>query len=259
MPTSASTLDQFSSSLRGFFDSAANHSRAVLVGVAVLLGAGVGLGYYLNVRTAKNDTANAALFLARQSVEKELTAIAAVEAPKPPAPKAVKKGETAPTPPAPSADLIAYKKLDVDGRLADGVKKLEAVSKTYGGTRAAFEARLTLGDLFYNHGHAEKAVRWYREAVDGAPGAFERSLAMYSLGYSLENSSQSDEAIKTYEKAISLGESVLKGDLMLALARTYEAKKDTAKAKATYDQILSQLPNTEFAKSAETFKAQLGN
>ena len=258
MPSSASTADNFASSVRGVFDSAANNSRLVLVGLTVLLASGVGIGYYLNEREQRSDEANAAFYLARQAVEKELTAIAATEAPKPVAPP-VKKGEKAPPPPAPTADQITFKKLDVETRLAAGVKKLEGVSKDFPGTRAAFEARLALGDLFYNHGTPAKAVGWYKQAFDGAPGAFERSLALYSLGFAQENSGQAADAGTTYEKAIALGESALKGDLLLALARTHEARKDMLKAKSTYDQILSQLPNTEYARSAETFKAQLGN
>lgn len=256
MPSSASTADQFASSLRGIFDSAANHSKAVLAGLAALLAAGAGAGYYLNQRDVRSDAGSAALFLARQSIEKDLNAMAAQEAPKTAQP-AAKKGEKAPPPPAPTAEQIAYKKFDVESRLASGVKMLEAVSKDYPGTRAAFEARLQLGDLFYDHGSPAKAVDWYKQAVDGAPGSFDRALALYSLGFAQENSAQLEAASQTYEKALALGESALRGDLLLAIARTYELRKDPVKAKATYDQILSQLPNTEHARSAEAYKAQL--
>ena len=257
--SSASILDQFAASVRGFFDSAANNVRAVVVGLVVLLGIGVGMGYYLSGREQRSEAAAGALYLARQAIQTELKTIAQAEAPKKAEPKKPVGKTLGKEPPAPeaNADLVAFKKLDVDGRLGTGVQKLKAVAQDFAGTRSGFEARLALGDLYYNHGEPAKAVSWYREASEAAPGNFDRSLALYSLGYALENSKQPEEAGKAYEKALGLGESALKGDLLLGLARTYELRKDQAQAKATYDRILSQLPNTEYAKSAETFKTQL--
>jgi tetratricopeptide (TPR) repeat protein len=150
-----------------------------------------------------------------------------------------------------------YKKFDVDTTLAEPVKQLQLIVTDFSNTRAAFEARLTLGDLYYNHGQAEKSVKWYQEAADSAPGTFEKALAFYALGYSFENAAKPGEALKIYEKALNQGEVGLKGDLLLATARCYESMHDIAKARSTYDRIIAELPNTDYATSAQVFKAQI--
>jgi TolA-binding protein len=43
----------------------------------------------------------------------------------------------------------------------------------------------------------------------------------------------------------------------MSKARVLEALKDSAQAKATYDQVISQLPNTNYAKYAEIYKSRL--
>jgi TolA-binding protein len=82
-------------------------------------------------------------------------------------------------------------------------------------------------------------------------------MAYQSLGYSLENEGKTSEALSAYDKSAGYAEGSLKGDSLLAVARCHEAMKDSAKARSTYDQILSQLPNTDAAKTAEALKAKL--
>ena len=242
------------SSLTEFFNELSKHTNAlaVAVGVAVVIGF---IGVYVNSRQdAKSDTAKDSLYLANQMIEKKLTALA--EAAKPAAPETAK--DKAPAKPAPAnSNMVAYKRLDVDTELADGVRALKNVAEKFSGTRAAFDARLQLGDLYYRHGQADKAVPLYQKAVETSPGPFQKGLALSSLGYALENSGKLSEAVQTFEKAIGLGEASLKGDLLLAVARCQEGLHDTAKARSTYDQIVSQLPNTEYSRSAQTLKAKL--
>ena len=60
-----------------------------------------------------------------------------------------------------------------------------------------------------------------------------------------------------FQKALELGEGSLKGDLLMAIARCQETLHDSSKARSIYDRILSELPNTEYAKAADINKAQL--
>ena len=113
------------------------------------------------------------------------------------------------------------------------------------------EACLVLEEAF------EKAQPWYQKAADTAKGKFEKSLSLSALGYSFENLGKHANAIESFQKALDLGENSLKGDLLLALARCYGSIHDVAKARSTYDRVLSDLPNTEYAKNAELYKNQL--
>src|SRR5262249_21213986 len=123
----------------------------------------------------------------------------------------------------PNLDAVEFKKLDVDAQLTDGASKLKHVASEYVGTRAGYEAAVQLGNLYFDHGDAAKAVEWYGKAVDTAPGQFEKALALSSLGYSQENAGKAADAAQTYERALNMGEGSIKGDVLLGMARSYEA------------------------------------
>jgi tetratricopeptide (TPR) repeat protein len=116
---------------------------------------------------------------------------------------------------------------------------------------------MLLGKLYMDHGQASKAQEWFVKSTDSAPTKLDKALAWSSAGYANENDSKYKEAIDAFDKALAQGEGVIKGDVLMGKARSYQALKDTNQAKATYDQIVSQLPETEYAKSAANLKARL--
>jgi len=243
--------DGFMSALTAAFDKIASRSNIFVIVVAGLLGLGLLGAFFMNRLEARSDSARNALFLATQSMRTELKAISDLEKPKA-APVDDKKTPNT----APDAG-VAFKKFDVDAKLPETVKKLKDIDQNFGRTRSAFEARLKLGDLYFNHGEFSKALPWYEKAVGSATGNFEKTLALSSLGYANESLEKPADALQAFQKAVNLGEGSLKGDLLLGVARSYEAVHDSAKARSTYDKILVELPNTEYAKSAEVFKGQL--
>lgn len=239
--------DSFYRLLTEFFQNITQNSRAVILGVAVLLALGVGVGFYLNHSESHAAAGQNSLFWADKAYEKELKALE-------PSDKSKKEsGSVAKAVVSPSIE----KSVDVEQKFPETLKKLLQTEKDFSRTRAGFEARLKLGDLYYHYNQYNKALPWYQKAVDSAPANFEKAVALASLGYTYENLGNSSEAIQTYQKALNLGEGSLKGDLLLGVARGHEAAHDNAKARSIYDQILADLPNTEFAKSAEIYKAQL--
>jgi TolA-binding protein len=237
-----------------FFDALASRPSfliGLLVAVAVAVLATV---LYLNKQDARNTASSSALFQAEKAQEEESKAIASAK--KPAAPESAKNGKVA-APKADAEDAVEFEKVDVETKYAQSIQKLKAVVDQYPGTRAAFEARMSLGSLFYNHGEPAKAAPWYEQAAQGAPKSYDRAISLSSYGYALENSGKYQDALTAYQKALGIGESSLKGDLLLSVARSYELLKDNAKAKSTYEQVISQLPNTEQAKTAELLKSQL--
>jgi tetratricopeptide (TPR) repeat protein len=229
--------DEFISIVRSFFSDIPKHSKVWLGALVVIFLTGLIGAFYMNHSEKREMHARDALFNAQITLDKRLKELAPTQT----------RG----------TDAVAQLKIDVDAKLPEVVTELKRIGKEYAGTRAALEANLTLGDLYFDHGEPGKAVPWYQEAVNTTKKDFDRALALYSLGYALENSGKPARAIENFEKAMNLGETVLKGDLLMAIARSYEAMRDIPKARATYDKILSQLPNTEYAKTAETLKAQL--
>jgi tetratricopeptide (TPR) repeat protein len=269
-PKRSKGSDGFTSSIEGLFTGLAKNSRAMVVCVIVLAVIAGGIALYLTRQQARSEEGRNALFLAQKSVQDGLKAIAVAEAPPAPATAKVTAGEVKDAKGAkpdpkndpkkkPEADLeaVAFKKLDVDAKVADGVAKLKHVAEEYQGTRAGYEASVQLGNLYYDHGDPAKSAEWFSKASDAAPGQFERALALSSLGYAQENAGKSADAAQTYERALNLGEGSIKGDVLLGMARSYEALHDSAKAKSTYDKITSELPNTEYSRTAELRKARL--
>ncbi len=250
--------DEFVTTVRTVFDEIADHWRALAILAGLLLAAGLGLALYANQRNSKLELARGALFRANQALEKEMTALAvALAPPAEPEKDKTEKDKAEKTKPKPDAQSIAFKKFDVDAKLGSSVGQLKAVITSFPNTQPAQEAKQALGDLYFNHGESLKALSWYQAAVDSAHEPLDRALGLISLGYAEENAGKFSEASQNYEKALALGEEGLQGDILLGLARCQEGMKDLAKAKVTYDKIIQQLPNTEYAKTAEVLKANL--
>ena len=137
------------------------------------------------------------------------------------------------------------------------IKKLLDLDRDFRRSRAAFDARLKLGDLYYNHGDSVKALIWFQKAAETSPRAFEKVFALSSVGYAQENQGKYPEAITAFQTALDMGEPAMRADLLLSLARCNEATHDLAKARSLYDQVLVEFPNSENSQLAELFKSQL--
>jgi tetratricopeptide (TPR) repeat protein len=214
---------------------AANPSTLITACVLILAVIGGGV-LYTNHQSARSGAANNALYGAQTALT---TALKTWQAQLP-------KGQD-----------VTFVKTDVDAKLGDVIKKFSAVSEQFPGTRAAFEANMTVGDLYLDHGDAAKAIPAFEKAVTEAPKSLDRANALSGLGYSRENAGHPAEALQAYEDALKVGEASLKGDLLLSVARSHELLKEPDKARSTYDEIIAQLPNTGAAKQAEALKAKL--
>jgi tetratricopeptide (TPR) repeat protein len=254
--------DEFTQAVKGFFDAIAENTTATLTVLGILFAIGLGYAIYMNHRADRAASAREALYTARTALDAKVKSLL----PPPAAPKNAKSDDKkkAATEDAENAaatqtaaEEFQYKKLDVDSQFGPVVKQFEAVAQDYNGTRSAYEARLAIADLYFQHGEAQKALPWYQSAVDAAPNGFERTLSLSALGHAYENAGKPADAVGAYEKGIQQGEASLKGELLLGVARAQQLAGNQDKARQAYDQILSQLPNTEQAKRAESLKARL--
>ncbi len=251
--------DAFTVAVTGFFNRLGQNTSVLIVGLAILFVFGLGAAYWMNHLEARAQAASNALYLAEKAEEAELKALAAKYVK--PEPKTDSKPVDAKTKassaPDESADQAEYQKLDVDSQFSGAIAKLTGVAVQFPSTRPGFEAHLKLGTLYFDHGDSAKALSWFEKAEKVAGSGFDRAVALTSVGYANENLGKPAEAVVAFQKALHLGETSLKGDLLLALGRCYEALHDTAKARSIYDQTLSELPGTDEAKNAELRKSRL--
>lgn len=245
--------DYFTKLSQSFFDQLASQWGRALIGIGVLLVIGLSFSFWMNQREEKDQASRSALYTAEKAMETELKALT----PPKNAPKTVQKNAQK------AEDLAAvlgggdealdYKKMDIDAKFPHSVQLFKEVIAKFGSTRAGLDASLKLAGLYFNHGEYAKALTWYEKAAQSTSG-FEQAVAYSSLGYTHENLGHYLEAVGAFQKALNLGEGSLKGDLLLGIARNYEAAHDTQKARSTYDQIFKDLPNSEYARSAEIYK-----
>ncbi len=241
--------DGFTAMVSSFMKGLSKQTGLFIAILGGLLAIGVGIALYINRLEAKSLSARNAFYQAEKAWETEFKALDARENPK--------QKESTKEAPSAATEALLFKKLDVDAQFPEAIKKLKAVDSEFATTRSAYEARLKLANLYYHHGNYEKALPWYQKALETAPNKLEKAIALTSLGYTLESLGKPTDALQFFQKAVNLGEGSLKGDLLLAVARNYEALQDTANARSTYEKIILELPNTEFSKAAETYKAQL--
>lgn len=240
--------------MQRFFDGLANRPGLVIAGVIVIVVATAGTVGYINHSESQTEASNGAFFEAQKALDQELKDWARSVTPSP-SPSVAGKA-----PPPPNPGDVDYLKTDVATRFPLALQKFQGVIARYPGTRAAFEAEMALGSLYYDHGEPEKAIPWYEKATKIAPTGYDRALAFSSLGYARENAGRPQDALTAYQKALSLAKAgINRGDLLLSVARCYELLKDPSKARSTYDQITSQMPNTEQAKTAELLRSRLGS
>ena len=262
--TAKSQSDNFMTAISQFFEGLVKRSKLVAISALILVILAVIGAYVMSRQDSKMDASRNALYAATKAYEVELKAVATANAPAAAQAEVKtdtkvdkdKKAEEARAEAA-NLDAVRFKKLDVDAKFPEALKKFRAVADEYPGTRTAFEAELGAADLYYRHGESAKAVDWYQKAVSSAPDSLGKALALTSLGYAQENSGKCPDALGTYQKALNVGEVSIKSDVMMSMARCYEAANDATRARATYEQVIKDFPGSDASKSAELFKSQL--
>jgi tetratricopeptide (TPR) repeat protein len=215
--------------------------RLIMIGAAAVCVVLGGIAWGLHRREETQQRAREAYFNATRLLESERLAM------EPPGKKDLK-------PALPSLP----KKLDVKKSYPQATEALEKVATQYSKTRSGYEARITLGNLFFDHGQPGEAAKQYEQASEAAPTEIERNLALNTQGTALENNGQCTDAIRVWEKALRTADKELpRGDIYLGIARCQETLKDTQGARSTYERIITELPGTYHAQTAQVFRDKL--
>ena len=248
--------DHFTKSTYRIFDSLAHHSRGLMIFLGAVLALMLAAAVVMGQKEKTSAEARNELFLAQKKYDLEMKALA------PPAPAAKPEGKEdasktkdAKAPAPAPADDTEFKAFDVNAKMPETVKAYHRVIEQFPGTRSAYDARMALGHLYMQHGQPVAAEEWLNQAVASSPRGVERSLALLGLGYAREGQGKLKEAIDSFNQALAASEAS-RGDALMAIARCYEGLHDMANARATYDKVIAELPNTEHARNAELYKSQ---
>lgn len=254
--------DLLSDSMTRLATTASKQRKLIIAVAVILIAAALAASLYLTKRNAFRSQASEALFKARTTLGGEMKAVA--DAVKPPAvvkadlKKDAKKD--APTPVSPPAN-VDFAVFDVNAKLPAGIAALEKVASEYPGTVPGFDAKMDLGGLYFDHSTGvasfEKSAHWFETAASSATSSNQTIAALYNLGYAQEALGRCADAVKTFDRALNSGSGPTLGEIYRSKARCQETLGDKTGAKETYEKIVKTLPNTEFARFAETKKASL--
>lgn len=144
-------------------------------------------------------------------------------------------------------------------KTAEAVASLAEMVKAHGGTRAAYEAQLQMGDLQMDAGQFTEAATHYNAAHEAARDSFSKILARYSLGIAQETAGQVQEAVASYEQALQVqGVDFLRPEILMAAARCYEALNQVGKAAELYKQVQEKFGSRAYySGAAAAFEKQL--
>jgi len=144
------------------------------------------------------------------------------------------------------------------GNLAQAASELQTVITTYGGTRAAEEAVITLNQVRLVNGQHELAIVGLQDFLKGGPSEGFRAPAYGLLGRALENAGRPGEAAKAYQDASKAADvDYLKASYLLDVARTQTLAGQRDSAIATYREVLSKFGETNARTEAEIRLAEL--
>ena len=143
---------------------------------------------------------------------------------------------------------------------AEKISKMEKVYQDYHGSRAAFEAMLSVAAIHEKSNKLKEAVGAYEKALGEAPSAFDSILMHYALGVAQERLGDCTLAISHYDKALSRKEiGFLKGEILLGKARCHEILKEYAKALSVYQSVQEAYKQSYYADVARTLENKLRN
>lgn len=141
------------------------------------------------------------------------------------------------------------------------IAALQAVLADHGRSAAAVQAAYQLGNLQYEAGGYAAARAAYEIALAKGARASLRTLSANSVGYTWE-------AEKNYAKALDAYEATARGlgpgqfffeEALLDLARAQALAGRPAEARATYERVLKEVPETRRAEEIRGRLAALGN
>jgi len=144
------------------------------------------------------------------------------------------------------------------GNLPLAASELQKVITTYGGSRAAQEAVITLNQVRLVNGQHELAAVGLQEFLKSGADPQYRAPAYGLLGRALENAGRPAEAAEAYSKASeSASTDYIRAEMLLDAGRAYRNAGQAEKALASYRRVTTDYKDTPFKTEAEVRLAEL--
>lgn len=131
-------------------------------------------------------------------------------------------------------------------------KEFKAVIDEYGFTDAAEMARVQLASVYYESGDYEKAVEWYKTAVDAFEGNPQFSdLVLNGLAYAYQAQGDYDNAVKYFEKIADDNSAITRDQALFNLGQLYGRLGQTEKSRHAFEKIVSEYPDSIYVEPAK--------
>lgn len=129
----------------------------------------------------------------------------------------------------------------------------------YPKSRAGYEARLLMGDIWMDAENFAEAAKHYEAAAQAASDEFSLVLARYNVGVARESAGEHQAAIASYEAALKAkGSEFLRPEILMAEARCYEALSQNGKAIELYKTVQEKYAaKTYYSGAASAYEKQL--
>jgi tetratricopeptide (TPR) repeat protein len=260
--TTTPSTDPFTSSVTQLAITASKQRKLVFVGVGLMLAFLAAYSIYTGKKNSRDQASQQAFFAAKLSLDSELETVTRELKPRPATPTTKKESKAQPQVDAPiDIAAIEFTPFNVKQKLQKSIPAFEGVAKNFDGTLAGFNAKMTLGNLFFKNGNSLEdtlmAAQWFEAASTNAPKTEFTVAALSSLGYAQEVMGKCDLAIKSFDKALNYGDSLHQIDLLKSKARCFETLGDKNQAKATYEKLISIAPQSEAARYAQNKMSQV--
>jgi tetratricopeptide (TPR) repeat protein len=197
----------------------------LIVGALVILGGGI---YFAQQASEKKEqTGKSALYNIQRTYDDEVKAL-------------------------PEGDRAPEATLDVDTKFSKTVSSLNGMLSSQSAPSVVlYEAAMRLGNLYLDHGQADKAVPAFQKAPEFAKTNFQKASGFYLLGVAQERSNQSKEALNSFEQTASKEVDGLKAEALLEIVRINLKLNDKEKAKLYSEKLNKEAAGSSTAMAAE--------
>jgi len=141
-----------------------------------------------------------------------------------------------------------------EGKLNPNSEKLylEVINK-YGNTFSGISAKLELADLYYKEKEFEKAYDLYQEVNKNTGIKLLKVVSLINLAYIKELQNDYDTALTYFKEMLNYKIEIFDIQAYFGMSRCFEKLHKIEEAKAIYNKVISQFPDSEHAKMAQQY------
>jgi TolA-binding protein len=187
-----------------------------------------------------NDTRARAMLVDAMAIEQAQV----VPPPAPPPPGQPANAANTPPPPPPGSFPSEQAKLTA------ALPRFMAAADAYPGTSAGIAARYHAASCLVALGRTKEAIDQYRSVIDRAGNGIYGDMARLGLGEAELQARQYDAAINEY-RDLSTKTNLPTDAILMQLGRAYAAAGRKAQAQQTFQRILDEFPQSQYAQLAK--------